>query len=454
MADDNGLWSAIGEGFRGMGAVASPAVAQSQARERADVLPNMMRSLQIKGAQRALDADTKFSEAVGGLQPSSFKTSSDVLGALKNVPLDVIAESPRAQATLKMAAQFQAKEAQQEQRQQAIQFKYDQLDMQREMAEQRAQDARASAEERARANLAREQIQTQLVELRKHLGTGQQAAINPATADLHGDDFIDTLQPADRNTIKGLISYDIDPKTIPGGMVLVDGQNRSRREYMISLARQADPTYSEPAYREKQIALSEFQRKKGDATRFLNVSIDHIDTAQEYSMALKNGDVPALNKLKNWWQQNTGQAAPNTFNGIKDIVASEVIKGAIGGPGGVEERRENAEKVKAANSPEQLDQLFMGWKKLMAGQMKGLEKAYESGTRLKNFREKYMLPRARKALEEVSGDDTPANGETEKPKPRRGADLPAKNDKGWALMVDAKGNKAYVGPNNEIEEVR
>jgi hypothetical protein len=28
------------------------------------------------------------------------------------------------------------------------------------------------------------------------------------------------------------------------------------------------------------------------------------------------------------------------------------------------------------------------------------------------------------------------------------------NDKGWKLMRDAKGNQAYVGPNNEIEEVK
>lgn len=32
--------------------------------------------------------------------------------------------------------------------------------------------------------------------------------------------------------------------------------------------------------------------------------------------------------------------------------------------------------------------------------------------------------------------------------------LPATNAKGWVLMTDANGNRAYVGPNNQIEEVR
>ena len=34
------------------------------------------------------------------------------------------------------------------------------------------------------------------------------------------------------------------------------------------------------------------------------------------------------------------------------------------------------------------------------------------------------------------------------------AKLPETNAKGWRLMIDANGNRAYVGPNNEIEEVR
>jgi hypothetical protein len=41
---------------------------------------------------------------------------------------------------------------------------------------------------------------------------------------------------------------------------------------------------------------------------------------------------------------------------------------------------------------------------------------------------------------------------SDKPKQPK-ASLPAKNDKGWTLMTDANGNKAYVGPNNEIEEI-
>jgi len=35
-----------------------------------------------------------------------------------------------------------------------------------------------------------------------------------------------------------------------------------------------------------------------------------------------------------------------------------------------------------------------------------------------------------------------------------GAALPLKNAQGWVLQHDAQGNHAYVGPNNEIQEVQ
>lgn len=244
-------------------------------------------------------------------------------------------------------------------------------------------------------------------------GVGGNASSIPAGAEgKTGEALLKALPPDVASVVKDIANGNIDPKNL--------STRGGHREKMLGLVGQyTDHKYSDTDYREKVIALGEFQRTKGNAVRFLNVSIDHIDTAAEYSKALKNVDLPKLNQLKNWWQTETGQPAPNTFNGVKDIVASEVIKGSIGGPGGVEERKANAEKVKAAASPEQLDELFTGWKKLMAGQMKGLEKQYESGTRLGNFREKYMLPRARAALEEVSESD---GGTTDQPKTRRSID--------------------------------
>lgn len=49
---------------------------------------------------------------------------------------------------------------------------------------------------------------------------------------------------------------------------------------------------------------------------------------------------------------------------------------------------------------------------------------------------------------------TPAAGAAPGAAAKWPANLPTTNAKGWVGHVDAKGNKAYVGPNNEIEEVK
>ncbi len=161
-----GFLEGLGQGLQNAGAVLSPEVYKAQSAERSNYLENVARSLQIKKAQRQLDADSKFSEAVGGLQPSAMKDSASMLEALKGVPLDVIADSPRAQQTLQMVSQMQAKEAQQEQRKQQIQLRYDALEQQAEIARQRSDDVRLGIQERAAADKRHQELQAQLGQMR------------------------------------------------------------------------------------------------------------------------------------------------------------------------------------------------------------------------------------------------------------------------------------------------
>jgi len=161
-----GFFQGLGAGLQSAGEILSPQVYEKNAIERRDTLENVARTLQIRKAQRALSADDAFAKALGGMQPTSFKSSADVLDALKSVPLDVIAESPRAQSTLQMVGQMQAREAAQEQRKQQMQLQYDRLNQARELAEQRSQDARLSAEERARHNLMMEKLTGELGRMR------------------------------------------------------------------------------------------------------------------------------------------------------------------------------------------------------------------------------------------------------------------------------------------------
>lgn len=53
-------------------------------------------------------------------------------------------------------------------------------------------------------------------------------------------------------------------------------------------------------------------------------------------------------------------------------------------------------------------------------------------------------------MTELKGKEPSAAGEA----PAGGSAPPEKNAKGWVLHKDARGNMAYVGPNNEVEEVK
>lgn len=161
------LLESFGAGLRGAGEVLAPEVFEKNAIERRDALVNVARGLQIRKEQRALDADTKFSESLSGMQPSSFKTSGDVMDVLKGVPLDVIAESPRAQATLQMVGQMQQREAAAEQRKQAIQLQYERLDQQADIARQRSEDVRLGIQERAAADQRHQALQRELATMRE-----------------------------------------------------------------------------------------------------------------------------------------------------------------------------------------------------------------------------------------------------------------------------------------------
>lgn len=61
---------------------------------------------------------------------------------------------------------------------------------------------------------------------------------------------------------------------------------------------------------------------------------------------------------------------------------------------------------------------------------------------------------ARAALDEAMGIIYRSAGKEFATTPSQTPSLPPTNKQGWQLMTDANGNKAYVGPNGEIEEVQ
>ena len=195
---------------------------------------------------------------------------------------------------------------------------------------------------------------------------------------------------------------------------------------------------------------------EGRSVRAMNTATDHLFTLEEAGKALKNGDIRAFNAIGNKINKEIGVPAPVTFEGVKKIVAGEIVKATTGSAGALGDREEIQRSIDAANSPEQLLDQINYYKKLMSGQIQSLELQFITGTNRgsKEFRQR-LSPNTVTLLPAAvdSNGASPAPSTQVAPAPIVSTNLPPTsdkpNEKGWVLRVDrATGVKAYVNPKN------
>lgn len=143
-----------------------------------------------------------------------------------------------------------------------------------------------------------------------------------------------------------------------------------------------NPDYQATRYPEVAKAMRDFGTgPQGNATRSLNVAIDHLDSLNELVGALKNGDVALINRVANVLKSELNlSTAPTTFEAAKSIIGSEVAKAVVGGASALGDREEARKPIDKANSPEILNDVIGEYKRLMAGQLHGLERQYQDAT--------------------------------------------------------------------------
>jgi hypothetical protein len=148
-------------------------------------------------------------------------------------------------------------------------------------------------------------------------------------------------------------------------------------------------------------AVKEFTSGKlGNSVRSFNVSLSHLETLGTLADALHNGDAKMVNKVGNYFAEQTGGAAPTNFDAAKKIVGDEIVKAIVGSGGGVHDREEAARVIASANSPAQLKGAIDTYKELMRGQLHGLRQQYETSTGKNDF-DRFLSPHAKEAVKPV-----------------------------------------------------
>jgi hypothetical protein len=186
------------------------------------------------------------------------------------------------------------------------------------------------------------------------------------------------------------------------------GQNVMKR------VMELNPDYQSNEYGSRSKAYKDFgSGKLGQQVASFNRSFAHLDTLSKLSDALGNNDIPALNKIGNYFSSQTGQPAPNNFEGAKKIVADEIVKAIVGNGGGVGDREEAAKTINNAQSPQQLSGMIETYKELLGGQLNSLGLQYGNSTGRKDF-EKFLAP---EVAAYVKGHPFSAGSNTDKTPP-------------------------------------
>ena len=177
------------------------------------------------------------------------------------------------------------------------------------------------------------------------------------------------------------------------------GNRSAASQKLLAEVMEKYPNYDYTNWQQKSKAVQSFSTgKQGDTTRALNVAVQHLGVLDDLSKALQNGDTKQVNRLANAYAEQTGGAAPTNFNLAKQVIATEVIKATAGSVGALGDRDAVLQQIQASESPAQLAGAIQTAKRLMSGQLKGLEKQYTQATGLSNFRDK-LAPETVNALE-------------------------------------------------------
>ena len=174
-------------------------------------------------------------------------------------------------------------------------------------------------------------------------------------------------------------------------------------------ALEINPDYQESRYPEVAKAMAAFGTgPEGKIIRSLNVAVQHLETLDQAAAALQNGNIGVLNRMGNAFAQQFGSSAPTTFDGLRQVVVTEVMKAVAGNIGSEGDRDRLIAALNRANSPAQLQAVTAGFRSLMAGQLRGLKDQYEDATPFKSgpfaFENK-LSPATRAAL--ASPEATP-----------------------------------------------
>jgi hypothetical protein len=205
----------------------------------------------------------------------------------------------------------------------------------------------------------------------------------PGAAGKSGDELLSMLPPGVAAQVKAVGTY---RQPAPAGRASPNGMK------FMSLVNQVYPDYDSTQFTVKSKARNDFATgTQGKSILAINNAMAHLSLLGQLGDALQNNNIPLANQLKNTWLQQTGSAAPNTYEAVKNIASQEIVKSIVPGGGGEGERTAAAKNLAASSSPDALRGAIAGVRGLFAGQLSNYQRMYQKNTGLNDFND-YLSP--------------------------------------------------------------
>lgn len=138
----------------------------------------------------------------------------------------------------------------------------------------------------------------------------------------------------------------------------------------------------------------------------INTALAHLTTLDQAADALKNGDIPALNRIANYFGVQTGGSAVTTYKTIVNRLGPEIAKAYISSGGSVGERGATEDDFNANMSPEQVKSNIRVSAGLFKGKVTQLKHQYEGGT-FGRGKQQLLTPEAQATLDRFAGESGP-----------------------------------------------
>lgn len=214
-------------------------------------------------------------------------------------------------------------------------------------------------------------------------------------AGVHGDDFLNTLSPSIRNTVKRIGDYRDDESMLT--------RITTKHPEVLSYISQYAPDFDRTNYDAKRKLMIDYTSgTHSKEINAVNTAMGHVAELGDAIDALKNGDIKFINSIANKLQIQTGGTAAATVALIARRVAPEIATVYTPTGGGQTERIADEKDFDFSLGADILKTNISKTVDLLRSKIGALESQYKNTVGRDDFEKRFITPQAKGALQKYS----------------------------------------------------